>query len=63
MFTSQSSIVKTILTLIPVAIIIAVVVTLLQTLILGKANTAITGGVVGAMVVGLGWSTRRKKSS
>jgi flagellar basal body-associated protein FliL len=38
---------KTILLLIVVAIVMAVVVTLVQTLILGKANVAITGGVVG----------------
>jgi hypothetical protein len=60
---SQTSNMKTILVLVAVAIVVAVVVTLLQTLILGKSNTAITGGVVGAMVVALGLSSRRKRSS
>jgi flagellar basal body-associated protein FliL len=63
MSTSQTSNAKTILVLVAVAIVVAVVVTVIQTLILGKSNVAITGGVVGATVVGLGLSTRRKKSS
>jgi len=54
---------KTILLLIVVAIVVAVVVTLIQTLILGKANVAITGGVVGAIVVVTLMSARRKRVS
>lgn len=54
---------KTILLLIVVAIVMAVVVTLVQTLILGKANVAITGGVVGAIVVVTAMSARRKRVS
>jgi|GEM_PF-2137026 len=54
---------KTILLLIVVAIVAAVVVTLIQTLILGKANIAITGGVVGAIVVVSAMSARRKRVS
>jgi hypothetical protein len=60
---TQSLNLKTILLLILVAIVTAVVVTLVQTLILGKANVAITGGVVGAIVVGIAISARRKKVS
>ena len=51
---------KTILLLIIVAIIVAVVVTLVQTLILGKANVAVTGGVVGVIVVVTAMSAKRK---
>ena len=58
---TQALNIKTILILILVAIVTAVVVTLIQTLILGKANVAITGGVVGAIVVGIAMSARRKK--
>ena len=54
---------KTILLLIVVAIVTAVVVTLVQTLILGKSNVAITGGVVGAIVVVSAMSARRKQVS
>jgi hypothetical protein len=54
---------KTILVLVAVAIVVAVIVTVLQTLIVGKSNVAITGGVVGAIVVALGLSTQRKRSS
>ena len=60
---NETSNVKALLILIAVAILVSVVVTLIQTLILGKANVAITGGVVGATVVGLGLTKRRKKSS
>ena len=55
--------VKTILLLIVVAIVVAVVVTLIQTLILGKSNVAVTGGVVGAIVVVTAMSARRKRVS
>jgi len=54
---------KTILLLIVVAIVVAVVVTLIQTLILGKSNVAITGGIVGAIVVVSAMSARRKQVS
>lgn len=54
---------KTILLLILVAIVVAVVVTLVQTLILGKANVAITGGIVGAIVVVTAMNARRKRTS
>lgn len=54
---------KSILMLVAVAIIVAVVITVIQTLILGKSNTAITGGVVGAMVIAFGLGTKRKKSN
>jgi len=54
---------KTILLLIVVAIVVAVVVTLIQTLIMGKSNVAITGGVVGAIVVVSVLSARRKSVS
>ena len=57
---SQSSNMKTVLVLAPLAFIVAVVVTMIQILIVGKAYTAITGGVVGAMVVGLVLNLRRK---
>lgn len=60
---TQALNIKTILLLVVVAIVTAVVVTLLQTLILGKANVAITGGVVGAIVVASALSARRKKVS
>lgn len=53
---------KTILLLVVVAIVTATVVTLAQALILGKANVAITGGIVGAIVIGIAMSARRKRS-
>ena len=53
---------KNVLVLILVAIVVSVVVTLLQTLIMGKSNVAITGGIVGALVVGLWMSTKRKSA-
>lgn len=53
---------RTIVILILVAIVTAVVVTLLQTLILGRANVAVTGGVVGALTVAL-WLNTKKKGS
>jgi len=54
---------KTILLLIVVAIVTALVVTLVQTLILGKANVAVTGGIVGAIVVVSAMSASRKRVS
>jgi len=54
---------KSIAILVLVAIVTAVVVTLLQTLILGRANVAVTGGVVGALCVALWMNTKKKGSS
>jgi uncharacterized MnhB-related membrane protein len=53
---------KSLILLIIVAISVSVVVTLLQTLILGKSNVAITGGIVGAFCVGLWMSMKKKKA-
>ncbi|HTG91601.1 MAG TPA: hypothetical protein VL866_03390 [Pyrinomonadaceae bacterium] len=54
---------KTIIFLIIMAVAISLVVTLLQVLIVGKSNPAITGGIVGASVVGIWLSTKKKKSN
>jgi Flp pilus assembly protein TadB len=54
---------KTLITLVVVAIVTAVVVTVLQVLLLGKANVAITGAVVVPLVVVYTLSARRKKAS
>ena len=61
--TGETSNAKTILMVVAVAIVVAVVMTLIQKLILGKSNVAVTGGVVGATVVVLGLSAKRKSSS
>ena len=53
---------KTIVILILVATVTAVVITLLQTLIMGRSNVAVTGGVVGALCVAL-WLNVKKKGS
>jgi hypothetical protein len=53
---------KSLILLIIMAITVSVVVTLLQTLILGKSNVAVTGGIVGAFCVGLWMSIRKKKA-
>ena len=53
---------KSLIVLIIIAMAVSVVVTLLQTLILGKSNVAITGGIVGAFCVGLWMSIRKKKA-
>jgi flagellar basal body-associated protein FliL len=53
---------KNLIVLVLVAITISVVVTLLQTLILGRSNVAITGGIVGALTVGLWLSLKKKKT-
>ena len=52
---------KTLILLIIIAITVSVVVTLLQVLIVGKSNVAITGGIVGASVVGIWMSMKNKK--
>jgi hypothetical protein len=54
---------KRILLVVAVAIVASLVVTLIQVLMFGKANVAITGGVVGATVVVLGLNGKRKKSN
>jgi hypothetical protein len=54
---------KTIIYLIIMAVAVSLVVTLLQVLIVGKSNPAITGGIVGASVVGIWLSTKKKKSN
>lgn len=59
---SETSYLKSILVLVAVAIVVAVVMTVIQQLILGKSNTAVTGGVVGATIVVLGIGLRRKSS-
>ena len=59
---AETSNVKTILILVAVAIVASVVVTLLQVLIMGKSNVAITGGVVGATVVVLGLNKRKSSN-
>jgi uncharacterized MnhB-related membrane protein len=53
---------KNLIVLVLVAITVSVVVTLLQTLIVGKSNVAITGAVVGALCVVLWMSTKKKQS-
>ena len=53
---------KSLIVLILIAVAVSVVVTLLQTLILGKSNVAITGGIVGAFCVGLWMSIKKKKA-
>jgi len=52
---------KTLIFLIIMAIAVSLVVTLLQVLIVGKSNPAITGGIVGATVVGIWLTTKKKK--
>ncbi len=54
--------VKALLILVLVVIVAAVVITLLQSLILGKANSAITGGVLGAIIAGYYVTSIRKKN-
>ena len=57
----QMSTSKALVLLVLAAIVTSVVVTLLQVLILGSANTAVTGGVVGAITALLAYRTIRKK--
>jgi len=54
---------KTYALIILVAVATAIVVTLLQSLILGHANAAITGAVVGGVTAAIAVSTLRKSSS
>jgi NhaP-type Na+/H+ or K+/H+ antiporter len=52
---------KILVLVVVVAILTAVVVTLLQRWMLGTSNTAVTGGVVGAVSGALAISAMRKK--
>ena len=54
---------KSIIYLIIIAIAVSLVVTLVQVLIVGKSHPAVTGGVVGATVVGIWMSIRNKKKA
>jgi multisubunit Na+/H+ antiporter MnhB subunit len=54
---------KLIALVVVVAVVIAVVSTLVQNLVLGHANTAVTGGVVGAITAVVVLSSMKKKSS
>lgn len=54
--------VKQLIILIIIAMTVSVVVTLLQIVILGKSNVAITGGIVGALCVGLWMSIKKKRA-
>jgi hypothetical protein len=53
---------KTIALVILVAIVAAIAVTLIQQLVLGNSNAAVTGGVVGAVTAVIAISIIRKKS-
>jgi len=53
---------KALIILVLIVIVGAVVITLLQSLILGKANSAITGGVLGAIIAGYYVTSVRKKN-
>ena len=53
---------KMMLFVILAAAVTAVVITLLQALILGRSNVAVTGGVVGAMVAVLAFMTMKASS-
>ena len=54
--------IKTILLLTLVAIVTSAAVTLVQIAIFGKANVAITGGVVVPIVVAIALSAKRKQA-
>lgn len=54
---------KSLILLIVIAITVSVVVTLLQVLIVGKSSPAITGGIVGASIVGIWMSIKNKKKA
>jgi len=59
---SKSLSLKHIALLVLIAIVIAVVATLLQSLLLGRSSVPVTSGVVAAITVGLGWSIMKKRS-
>jgi hypothetical protein len=54
---------KLLLIVIVVAIVASVASTLVQHLILGKAHTAVTGGVVGALTAVMALNVMKKKES
>jgi len=54
---------KTIIYLIIMAVAVSLVVTLVQVLIVGKSHAAITGGIVGATIVGIWMSIKNKKKA
>ncbi len=54
---------KTIALVLLVALVTAVAVTFIQRLLLGNANPAVTGGVVGAVMAAMAVSIIRKRSS
>jgi len=53
---------KSLIILVLAVIVAAVVITLIQSLILGRANPAITGGIVGAICAAFYITKVRKKS-
>jgi hypothetical protein len=53
---------KTLALVVLIAFVTAVVVTVVQSLLLGHSNTAVTGGVVGAITAVVALSLLRKKS-
>ena len=53
---------KTVALVLLVAIVTAVIVTVVQQLVLGKSNVAVTGGVVGAVMGAMAISIMRKSS-
>jgi len=54
---------KVLLIVILVAIVASVASTLVQYVILGKANTGVTGGVVGALTAFMGITLMKKKEN
>ena len=54
---------KTYLTLVALAVVTAVAVTLIQTFLLGGANIAITGGIVGGVTGAFAFSKIKKRAS
>jgi hypothetical protein len=62
--TSESrSTLKLLAVVIVIASVAAVVAVLLQVLILGKSNAAVSGGVVGAVAAGVGVTVWKKKNA
>jgi multisubunit Na+/H+ antiporter MnhB subunit len=59
---SQKTTGKTLVLVVLIAIVTAVVVTLVQRWILGKANIAVTGGLVGGVTAVLVMGAMRKKA-
>jgi len=59
---SKPSTGKAIAIVVVIAIVTAIAVTLVQHLILGKSNTAVTGGIVGGIAGALAYTFIRMKS-